>query len=294
MGFRRTCCKHCGQPLPRIAISKLDWVCRACGSRHRKPRWIDIIILVTAVFYFILLLVFSAAFYVFLFESVLAIDSAWAVGVCVVLTVTGGFVLYAYCFPYLDFHWLKEARPHCVKCMYPVEERAEACPECGEVVPWNHALPKAWTTIRFGTACCNCCGTAIPRSANYEKGGQWVCRGCGVTLVQPPHLYSISNSIQAVAMVIALLVGGVVSLVVMSNLFPGVLALIWFLAGAAAGLASVMAVHWLIFPYVSPYIVKDARVHCSACGIAVPMGMGQCPSCTRAVRYSHQVDMGSE
>lgn len=277
-----------------MAMAKLDWVCRGCGSRLRKPRWIDLIILAVTVVAFIALMLLSVLFFAYFFEQVLGDYSAWAVIVCTLLTIGAGFGLYAFAYPYLNFHRLKEARPHCVKCMYPVESDAEACPECGEVVPWNHDLPEAWTQIRFGDAKCNRCSTIVPRSAKYEKGGEWVCKGCGATLTQPLHLYAIGNSIQAVAMVIALLVGGFTAVYLTIEFLPAIHGLIAFVAGAAIGLFMVMALHWAIFPYVSPYIVKDARLHCGECGIAVPEGMSHCPSCTRPVRYVKHADENSE
>lgn len=285
MAFERAQCRHCGQRLPRMAIAKLDWVCRGCGSWLRKPRWIDLIILAVSVMAFVVLIPLSIGFYAYLFEQVMGSYSPWWVGISAFLTIGLSFALYALAYPYFSFHRVKVARPHCVKCLYPVEPKAEACPECGEVVPWNQDLPEAWTRVHFGDAKCNCCLTIVPRSAKYEKGGEWVCKGCGVTLIQPLHLYAIGNSVQAVAMAIAMLVGGIGTLYLMVDLFPEVHGLIWFVIGAVLGLVSVMALHWAIFPYVSPYIVKDARVHCGECGIAVPEGMTQCPSCTRPVRY---------
>jgi predicted nucleic acid-binding Zn ribbon protein len=268
-----------------MAIAKLDWVCRGCGSRLRKPRWIDLVLLGVTVIAFIAFILFSLLFYAFLFEQVLGSNSGWAVFACVLLTIGIGFAMYAYAYPYISFHRLKEARPHCVKCMYPVEPGAQACPECGEIVPWNQDLPKAWTRVRFGDAKCNRCLTTVPRNAKYEKGGEWVCKGCGSTLIQPPHLYAIGNSIQAVVMFLALVVGGITLAVAMNEFFPAIHGLIAFVGGAALGLFLVMAAHWVIFPYVSPYIVKDARVHCGECGIAVPQGLSHCASCTRPVRY---------
>ena len=154
-------------------------------------------------------------------------------------------------------------------------------------------LPEAWTRIRFGDAKCNCCLTSIPRNAKYEKAGEWVCRGCGVTLTQPPHLYAIGISVQSIVMGLALIIGGIASLLAMSEYFPAVHGLITFLGGAVVGLVFVMALHWVIFPYISPYIVKDARVHCVECGIAVPDGLPHCPSCTRPVRYAKQPKQGA-
>lgn len=290
MAFERAHCQHCGQHLPRLALAKLDWVCRGCGSRLRKPRWIDLTLLVVTVIAFIALMLISVIFYTYLFYDVLDIDSGFGPGLSVLVTIGAGFAVYAYVYPYFSFHRIKEARPHCVKCMYPVEADAEACPECGEVVPWNHDLPAQWTTIRFGEAKCHRCSTPVPRIAKYEKGGEWVCRGCGATLIQPPHLYAIANSIQAVVMFISLMVSGLLLTIFMSQLVPQVHGLIWFVLGAAIGLILVMALHWAVFPFVSPYIVKDARVHCGECGIAVPDGMSRCPSCTRAVRYANYAD----
>ena len=277
-----------------MAYAKLDWVCRGCGSRLRKPRWIDLIILAVSVIAFISLVLGSGAFYIYLFESVFGFESGWPIMLGCLFNIGLGFGLFAYCYPYFDFHQLKEARPHCVKCLYPVEPDAQACPECGEVVPWNHDLPEAWTRVRFGSAKCNCCGTCVPRSAKYEKAGEWVCKGCGTTLIQPPQLYAIGTGVQAIAMFLALLVGGIASVFFMTSLFPAVHGLLWFFAGATGGFVLVMLLHWAIFPYVSPYIVKDARVHCGECGIAVPDGMKQCPSCTRPVYYSITIDRAAE
>ena len=95
-----------------MAYAKLDWVCRGCGSRLRKPRWIDLTILSLTVIVFIALVIGSGAFYIFIFETVFEVGSGWPILLGVLINIGFMFWLFAYFYPYMDFHRLKEARPH--------------------------------------------------------------------------------------------------------------------------------------------------------------------------------------
>ena len=201
MHLRPPRCKHCDHPLPpRLAMIKRFWVCRGCGYQLAKPGWAVYGGLVLAAAMWIAIMSIFALWSDGLASALdlrsslalfLQLDTAAGWGVFVGTFV--GLGLLGYLYPFWVPYKATDAHPHCVACLYQIEQDTPSCPECGEVVPWNHALPPAWIESRFGVARCNCCGTDVPRTASFKKKDEWVCRGCGCILMQPLRLRDLRD-----------------------------------------------------------------------------------------------------
>ena len=175
-----------------------------------------------------------------------------------------------------------EVRPHCVACLYPIEQDTEACPECGEVVPWNCDLPPGLKEPCRGVARCNRCETKVPRAALFDLKGEWVCHGCGcILLVKPPHILDWHKMILSIVMLVILIGPSLAASIYFSIEFMSGES--WAIFTASFALFCIFG--WLSFPITKSYIVKDARMHCVACKIAVPDGSAHCPNCLELVAY---------